>query len=65
MKESKVKLHIKRNEDYLFDFLQELRDKKAYGTITIQIKDGEIVLFRHESTIKPEDLKRKYSTCQD
>ena len=40
----------------LLSFFRKLQKDKNYGTITIQIKEGQIVLIRHESTIKIEDL---------
>ncbi|HWF39919.1 MAG TPA: hypothetical protein VG322_15450 [Candidatus Acidoferrales bacterium] len=36
--------------------LADLSERKFFGTVSFQMKHGEIVLIRQESTILPENL---------
>ena len=40
-------------DDWIETLLKSLRDAKFFGKITIEMKEGMIVLIRREETIKP------------
>ena len=39
--------------EWLLGFVGGLRDRKFYGRVVIEMKEGEVYLIRKEETIKP------------
>jgi hypothetical protein len=39
--------------------IQELAQKRFYGSVTLKFEAGRVVLLRKEETLKPTDLSEK------